>query len=319
MKPVGIGVVLQLVAFMVFAQAGEAPSGPRPEVDLFSPRGEMRDVRQATARFSVPMVALGDPRLADPFVVSCPGPGKGRWADGRNWVYRLRRRPASGLTCTFSLRDDIRTLSGEPLQGTQIFKFTTGGPAIVDSYPDEGWELVDEEQIFLLKLAAPATARSIEAHAHCVVDGIEEQISLEVLTGAARAAMLKERSSLGYEYFQLLWKSGAVTNVRLRNDEIDQAEERIAVVRCKRRLPPATQVRLQWGKGVATATGAATSSEQTLAFKVRPAFYGTCRMHPCECPRRLHADATNTGDVRCAGASRSGACRANSHARRAVA
>jgi hypothetical protein len=279
MKLAGIGIVLQLVALTVFAQADQA-SAPPPEIDLFSPQGEMRGVRQATARFSVPMVALGDPRLPDPFVVNCPSPGNGRWADGRNWVYDFDADLPAGLSCTFRLRDDVRTLAGAPLQGTGTFTFTTGGPAIVDSYPDEGWEEVDEEQIFLLKLAAPATPRSIEAHAHCVVSGIEEQIPLEVLTGNERAAVLKERSSLGYQYFRLLWKSGAVTNARLRKDEMDHAEERIAVVRCKRRLPPATQVRLQWGEGVATATGVPMRSSQTLAFKVRPAF--TARV---ECTR----------------------------------
>jgi len=275
MKLAGIGIVLQLLAFTVLAQ-----TKPVPEVDLFSPQGEMRAVRQAVARFSVPMVALGDPRLPDPFEIKCPGPGKGRWADARNWVYDFDADLPAGLSCTFRLRDDVRALSGAQLQGLRTFTFTTGGPAIVDSYPDEGWELIDEEQIFLLKLDAPATARSIEAHAHCAVDGIEEQIPLEVLTGAARAAMLKERSSLGYQYFRLLWKNGAVTDVRLRKDEQDQAEERIAVVRCKRRLPPATQVRLQWGKGVATTSGVPTADPQTLAFKVRPAF--TARV---ECTR----------------------------------
>lgn len=280
MKRAGIGIVLQLVAFGVFAQAGEPPAGPLPEVDVFSPRGEMREVRQVTARFTVPMVALGDPRLADPFVVNCASPGKGRWADGRNWVYDFDADLPAGLNCTFRLRDDVRTLGGEPLQGERAFGFTTGGPAIVASYPHEGWEAVDEEQVFLLKLAAPATARSIESHAYCVVDGIEERIQLEVLTGQARAAVLKERRSLGYEYFELLWKGGEVANVGVRNDEIDRAEERITLVRCKRRFPSATRVWLRWGAGVATTTDVATSNTQTLAFKVRPAF--TARI---ECTR----------------------------------
>src|SRR5687768_11499151 len=211
MKLAGIGIVLQLLAFTVVAQSDPSPSAPIPQVNLFSPQGEMRDVRQAVARFSVPMVALGDPRLPDPFTVNCPSPGKGRWADGRNWVYDFDADLPAGLSCTFRLRDDVRTLAGTPLEGTRTFTFTTGGPAIVDSYPYEGWEQLDEEQIFLLKLAAPATARSIEEHAHCVVYSIEEQIPLEVLTGNARAAVLEERGLLGYHYYRLLWASGAAT------------------------------------------------------------------------------------------------------------
>ena len=163
--------------------------------------------------------------------MNCPSPGKGRWADARNWVYDFDADLPAGLNCTFRLRDDLRTVGGAALEGARTFKFTTDGPMVVALYPYEGWELVDEEQVFLLKLDAPATKPSIEAHAHCVVDGIEEQIPLEVLSGEARAAVLKERSSLGYEYFRLLWKNGAVTNVKLRNEELDKAEERIALVR----------------------------------------------------------------------------------------
>lgn len=276
MKHAGIGLVLQLIACTVLAQTEPLV----PEVESFSPQGEMRGVRQATARFTVPMVALGDPRLADPFIINCPSSGKGRWADARNWVYDFDADVPAGVSCTFKLRDDLRSLDGVKLQFPETYKFTTGGPAIVGSYPYEGWESVDEEQVFLLKLDAPATERSIEAHAHCAVDGIEEQIPLEVLTGDARAAVLKERSSLGYEYFRLLWKDGAVTHLGVRNDQLDRAEEQIVVARCKRRLPPALQVRLLWGEGIATPNGVATTSEQTLAFKVRPAF--TARV---ECTR----------------------------------
>lgn len=276
----GIGIALQLLAFAAFAQQPPESSSEAPKVELFSPQGELREVRQVTARFTEPMVALGDPRIDDPFTVNCPGAGKGRWADVRNWVYDFDADLPAGLRCTFKLRDGVQTLQGQPLQGKRTFQFSTGGPAVIDSYPDEGWERVDEQQIFLLKLAAPATTASIEQHAHCIVDGIEEQIPVEVLVGEQRAQILKERGSLGYQYFRLLWKRGAETTVRLRGDALDQAEERIAAIRCKRNLPPATQVRLHWGAGVATESGVPTSSNQILAFKVRPSF--TARV---ECTR----------------------------------
>ncbi len=265
----GIGMALAMWAFTALAQQ---PSAPTPKVELFSPQGEFREVRQVTARFTVPMVALGDPRIDDPFTVNCASPGKGRWADTRNWVYDFDADLPAGVRCSFKLRDDAHTLQGQPLQGKRTFEFSTGGPAIVNSYPDQGWEQLDEQQIFLLQLAAPATTASIERHAHCSVDGIEEQIPVEVLTGEKRAAVLKERSSLGYQYFRLLWKNGAETTVALRGEALDQAEERIAAVRCKRNLPPATQVRLHWGAGVTTESGVPTSADQVLPFKVRPAF-----------------------------------------------
>ncbi|MCW5624011.1 MAG: hypothetical protein KIT73_04750 [Burkholderiales bacterium] len=56
------------------------------QVEWFSPEGEVKGVRQVTARFDTPMVPFGDPRLVEPFDIDCPAAGSGRWADGRNWV-----------------------------------------------------------------------------------------------------------------------------------------------------------------------------------------------------------------------------------------
>ncbi len=76
----------------------EKRTAPQPvRIELFSPQGSVKEVRQATARFSAAMVALGDPRLADPFEVSCAAAGKGRWADGRNWVYDFDADLPAGL------------------------------------------------------------------------------------------------------------------------------------------------------------------------------------------------------------------------------
>jgi uncharacterized protein YfaS (alpha-2-macroglobulin family) len=264
-----IGLLAQLVPLTAPAQEARSSSA---SVELFSPQGTARQVRQVTARFTAPMVTLGDPRLPDPFDVRCPAAGQGRWADPRNWVYDFDEDLPAGLQCTFTLRAQLRTAAGAALSGTRGFSFSTGGPAIAASYPRDGWEAIDEQQVFLLRLDAQANPQSVQAHAHCIVEGIEERIAVEVLAGEERAAVLKERRSLGYQYFELLWKDGAVTHARLRGEELDQAEESIAVVRCKRPLPAATQVRLQWGAGIATLSGVATTQDQQLAFKVRPAF-----------------------------------------------
>src|SRR5438477_5542561 len=45
---------------------------PGAQVDVFSPQGEVKGVRQIAARFSDHMVALGDPRLDAPFEIDCP-------------------------------------------------------------------------------------------------------------------------------------------------------------------------------------------------------------------------------------------------------
>jgi len=253
-------------------RATKAEAAEAARVEFFSPQGTVADIRQVSARFSLPMVALGDPRLADPFDIDCAAPGKGRWADGRNWVYDFDADLPAGVRCRFSPKKGLETLDGKAIAGTSAYEFNTGGPAIVASFPHEGWEVIDENQVFLLKLDAPATAVSIEANAHCVVEGIAEQLAVHVLTGDERATVLKARADFGYDYFRLLWKSGDESHARVRNRTLESTEESVVAVLCQRPLPPGTQMNLLWGKGIATVSGILTTEDQKLAFKVRPAF-----------------------------------------------
>ena len=240
-------------------------------VEGFTPQGDAKQVRQVTARFSAPMVALGDPRLPDPFDIQCAATGQGRWADERNWVLDFDADLPAGQRCRFTLRKDLKAQDGRRVTPV-TYAFSTGGPAILRSYPREGWTTIDEEQLFLLRLDAAATAESVQAHARCIVSGLAEQLPVEVLTGDARAAVLSQTRSIGYEYFQLLWKSGAQSLARVRDRELDRAEADITVLRCQRRLPPAADVQLLWGRGIQTVSGIQTSQEQKLAFRVRRAF-----------------------------------------------
>jgi uncharacterized protein YfaS (alpha-2-macroglobulin family) len=279
-------------AFAAIVTAGALPveaEPPAARVESFSPRGTAKQVRQVTARFSVPVVALGDPRLADPFRVECSAAGKfraasererrpsgkGRWADPRSWVYDFDADLPAGLRCTFTLNDGLTALGRKPIGGERVFSFDTGGPAIVASLPNDGWEEIDEDQVFLVKLDAPAVADAIERHAYCAIDGIVERVPIEVLRGEARSALLAARKQLGYGYFALLWKSGDSSEVRVRDRTLEQAEERVVAVKCRRRLPPATKVRLVWGAGIAAESGIATTADQQLAFAVRRAFLAT--------------------------------------------
>jgi alpha-2-macroglobulin len=126
--------------------------------------------------------------------------------------------------------------------------------------------------VFLLRLDAQARPASIAAHAYCAVDGLGERIPVRVLTGAERQQILAQRGALGYDYLWLLWKNGMVSHVRARNRAMAQREALLAVVQCKRRLPPGAQVLLYWGAGIASSSGIATREDQQLAFRVRPAF-----------------------------------------------
>jgi hypothetical protein len=238
---------------------------------MFTPQGTVKQVRQVAVRFGTPMVALGDPRLPEPFERDCPAKGTARWADARNWVFDFDADLPAGVRCRFTLRKGLTDLAGQALGGERAYTFDTGGPAIVASFPHEGTEQIDEDQIFLLRLDAAATSASITAHAHCAVQGIGERIPVRVLIGGEREAVLAQRDALGYAYYQLLFKDGMRAYARVRDPALEREESSIVALRCLRRLPPGAEMRLVWGAGIAAESGIATTGDQALAFRVRPA------------------------------------------------
>src|SRR5262245_28759828 len=243
-----------------------------PQVELFSPQGTVKEVRQVRVRFSAPMVAFGDPRLREPFAIACPEKGTGRWADARNWVYDFERDLPAGVACRFSLRAGVADLEGAPLAGPREFRFDTGGPAIRQSLPFDGHPAIDENQVFVLALDGPADAASVAAHARCAVAGLGEAIEVDLLSGAERAAVLAERRHLGYAYFQILWKGGVETLERATDDALVRAETELVLLRCRRTLPASAEVKLFWGAGIRSPSGIATAQDQVLAFRTRPEF-----------------------------------------------
>lgn len=240
-------------------------------VALFSPQGSVKAIRQVHARFASPMVALGDPRLADPFDIDCAANGHGRWADERNWLYDFDADLPAGIRCTFKLRSDLHDRDGARITSARTFQFDSGGPAIRASLPDDGGT-VDADQIFMLALDAQATPASIERAAYCAIDGIGERVPVRVLAGDERAAILEQRRELGYSYYRILWKDGVQSTARVRDRSLELAEAQLAVVACKRALPPDAKMQLVWGAGIEASSGIATSQDQKLAFQVRPAF-----------------------------------------------
>src|SRR5260221_14676289 len=123
-------------------------------VDFFSPQGEVKGVRQVTARFATAMVPFGDPRELEPFDIDCAEKGKGRWADMKDWVYDFDRDLPAGVRCTFALKAGVTALDGKPLAPGAHFEVSTGGPAIVRSLPYEGAR-IDENQGFIPGLHPP--------------------------------------------------------------------------------------------------------------------------------------------------------------------
>ncbi len=256
--------------------SGAALAAAGPRVEVFSPQGTVKNVRQVAVRFSTPMTSLGDPRQPDPFDIDCAAPGTGRWADGRNWVYDFAHDLPGGLRCSFTLKADLKNLDGARVSGKKSYHFNTGGPAIHTSAPYKGSSSIDENQMFFLGLDAPAIAASVAEHAYCAVEGIGEQIPVIVLEAEEREAALQTLRTMGYRYNSLA-------------DEGESRAERenaITVLRCQRTLPPATRLSLVWGKGIAAPSGLATAQDQNYRFRTRPAFTArfSCQRTNAEAP-----------------------------------
>ncbi len=254
------------------------------EVEFLSPTGEVKNVRQVSVRFADQMVAFGDPREVAPFEIMCPAHGRARWADQRNWIYDFDEDLKAGIVCTFTLKKGLVTVNGKHLEGGERFTFNTGGPAIIQSEPSE-YVPIDENQIFILGLDAPATPESIRQHASCIVEGMPEQIPVRLVTGEERKKILDLRSNFLISYYLAVFKRGplegrtVVLGVEERGSDRekflklrDAPNSPIVVLQCQRTLPSGKRVSLLWDKGISTITGIATSQAQTLPFETRQEF-----------------------------------------------
>ncbi|MGE0484582.1 MAG: alpha-2-macroglobulin [Gammaproteobacteria bacterium] len=242
------------------------------EIQAVSPQGSVRDVRQVVLTFDSPMVAFGDPRLPAPATVDCAVAGRGRWADARHWVHDFAHDLPAGLACSITLADDLRALDGSPLAGPRAYTFDTGGPAIRASKPYDGHGSIDAEQVFLLALDAAAEPQSVVANAACIVAGINERIPVVLLDDAERAAVFAARGELGYDYYNLLRQLAGDGATAPTPADLAAAETRVLALRCQRRLPPDTDLRLSWGAGIRAPSGVATAADQALAFHTRASF-----------------------------------------------
>ncbi len=240
------GVLLALA--LVAAGGGRPGASEAVTVELFSPQGTARVVRQVTARFSAPMVPLGDPHAgAAPFVIDCSETGAGRWVDSRTWAYDFERDVPGGVRCLFTLRDNLRALSGAPVTAEKSFTFSTGGPAIIASIPSAGDEGIDEEQAFVVQTNALPTESSLLDHAAFAIDGIAESVGVSIVSGTAREQILSTLPP-------------------------DWNKETVLVLQSKQRFPSDAHVRLVWDRGIAAASGVATEQPQVLEFKTRAPF-----------------------------------------------
>jgi uncharacterized protein YfaS (alpha-2-macroglobulin family) len=273
MRAASLPRVLYLVVLCWWSGAG-AQTAPA-SVELFTPEGKVSQVRQATARFSAPMVAFGDLRAPAPFEVDCPVPGSGRWVDERTWAYDFERDLPGAVRCRFRLKPGAHDIKGQPLAGKREYAVGTGGPAVLQTEPYDGSASIDERQAFVLALSAPATPQSVSAHAWCQAEGMADKIGVRILTGEAREQALSASRWMVQNSLRgddLREPGKPYTQARLLADERAGKLDRLLVLQCQRTLPAESKVALVWGAGIAAANGAATDSDQLLGYKTRPDF-----------------------------------------------
>ncbi|MGQ3170636.1 MAG: alpha-2-macroglobulin family protein [Methylophilus sp.] len=262
-------ILLSLLLLTDSVHAAPAPASAAVTVQSFSPQGEIKAVRQVSARFSEAMVAFGDPRLEAPFEIACPVAGNGHWADGRNWLYDFDADLPAGLKCTFTPKPAFKSLTGVALEA-KSFSFTTGGPAIQISHPYEGYGAIDEEQVFLLGLDALVDMDSVKKHAACSITGVGDRIPLKIIEGSQREKILAEQAGRASNFFQVLTKNARVGILEVKDNRLKNAN--VIVAQCDRKLPAGSRLTLWWDKGITSTSGIASSRVQSLQFAVREAF-----------------------------------------------
>ncbi|MBZ5497325.1 MAG: alpha-2-macroglobulin [Acidobacteriia bacterium] len=238
-----------IMTTLLLQAAAGGPVQQQARIQGFSPQGTVKRIRQVRVLFSEPMVPLGDPRVvALPFDISCPVPGTPRWADERNWIYDFDRDLQAGMRCEFRLKEGVRTLAGRDITGQRSFSFSTGGPAILRSNPDEGSEAIEEDQTFILELDGTPTEASVLEHVSLAITGIANRVGVRIVVGSERDEIVKSE----YRY--------------------DKAPEHLLLLQARQKLPASTRVSLVWGRGVASTSGIATEQDQILLFVTRSPF-----------------------------------------------
>ncbi|TGM34075.1 MG2 domain-containing protein [Leptospira biflexa] len=217
-----------------------------PSIEFFTPNGFVKAPKQITARFTKPMVALGDIRPnTEIFQVKCPFSGTSRFIDSTTWVYEFESSLPGGVTCSFVLNDGIKTLSGERIQGEKNFSFHTGGPSVKYSSPYNG-SSISEDQVFLLKLDGKPDLESFQKFAYFRSEELGNRIPVVLISGNERKNLLQ---SVG-----------------------KKDKEETVVLKSKQTFLPDRQIQLVLGKGIKSIWGGEIPEDEVLSFTVRPVF-----------------------------------------------
>lgn len=242
----------------VLAQAKAPAKAVAAKVLSFTPSGEIKSPQQIRVRFSEAMIPLGQPRAEAPINGECLKGGSGRWIDSQNWVYDFDKALASGNLCRFQLKSGLKTLNGKEPGGAREFSFSTGGPAIVGTIPQD-YDKIDENQNFVFFFDAELGDK--EPAAFFVVEGLGDRIPARFASGSEKEKILwaAATSHRWQEY------------VKIKKNKLESPYASL-VLKADRPFPAGAKVSVVWEKGLRSRSGVATAAALTNEFAVRDAF-----------------------------------------------
>ncbi|WP_297923589.1 MG2 domain-containing protein [uncultured Agitococcus sp.] len=287
-------VILYIMSFSLFAfdlqqvvanakATAYQVAGQTVALKTFSPQGDVGSVGQARARFAEDMVRVGDKNVRNPFIVSssCKNYGRGRWLDTRTWAYNFNNNLPVGTKCEFNLVTGLKSVAGKPVKAYPYYQFTVGdvtfgydysatqGVRVVDAWPYHGNSILDD-QVFLVKLDKPTDPRSLPSQVYCLTSDSPEKLYAKFFTIQETQAWLAKQDQELKDW----WRKNTSREYydQQSNQYKTSTVKEWRALSCGRRLTGGQQVRLIWGKQVATATGQKRTSDQILAYDVRQPF-----------------------------------------------
>jgi uncharacterized protein YfaS (alpha-2-macroglobulin family) len=263
------------------------------QVVSFFPTGPVKQVKQATARFSADMVAMGDPRAKiDPFTMTCNTTSKiqktqetpkhtTRWADSTNWILDFEKPLSSGVRCVLKLNAEAKDLSGAILTGLDEYSFSTTGPSVLGVAPFYGD--IEPEQYFVVLLDGAVDTNSVESKAYFEVEGMPDKVGVKIIKDKDREAVIKAalKNNWQWEKYRNL-----LEQTPLRPFSQIKEMDSFIILAGTRRFPDEAKVVLHWPQGILSDTGLAVEEAQSFTYEVIEPFQAqfTCERTAADRP-----------------------------------
>ncbi len=263
MRSMLVRLAVVLLAFGPIAASGvNAPS-----VIMATPGNGDGAVERYTIRFSEPMVPLGDLRAAAPVDIACSVTGEGRWIDGQTFVHEFSRALPGGINCTLTLKDDLKSLAGQPVGGQRKFTIDTGGPTVRAVMPQRYDGTIAQDQVFLVATNVAASRQSVAANAYCAVDGIGEKIPVDLLKPDVPGMVLNGIGKDDWRVSRFLEEAGVVGGLPDTAAARTKALGAVIALKCRRPLPPGRDMALVWPENIQRG-GRAAGRVQRFDYKI---------------------------------------------------